>query len=203
MPDGQNGFRCWTWPLGKVPRNFKRCKCRWSGLPHYRLRFVSPREDAQSDRCITKAQLAAGLQWPTGLTCHPADRIGHAGNRTRDGAAGPCDLCRRNGRVIGCAMGRSTRTSAKRRDADGHGFANSADWRRGALRVGRESPTTRASRGGFAEGNRANPLGRREGLANKLVSRWGTCATALRYGNSTKVAEARCEQIRYRKYANC
>jgi hypothetical protein len=62
MPDGQNGFRCWTWPLGKVPRNFKRCKCRWSGLPHYRLRFVSPREDAQSDRCITKAQLAAGLR---------------------------------------------------------------------------------------------------------------------------------------------
>ncbi len=32
MPNGRNGFRCWTWPQGNVPRNFKRCKCGWSGL---------------------------------------------------------------------------------------------------------------------------------------------------------------------------
>jgi hypothetical protein len=67
-----------------------------------------------------------------------------------------------NGRVIGCAMGRSTRTSAKRRDADGHGFAN------GATRVSFIDPQrmmAARARGGFAEGNRANPLGRREGLA--------------------------------------
>lgn len=62
MPNGRNGFRCWTWPQGKVPRNFKLCKCGWSGLPHYRLRFVSPREDAQGDRCITKSQLDAGVR---------------------------------------------------------------------------------------------------------------------------------------------
>jgi hypothetical protein len=43
MPNGRNVFRCWTWPQGKVPGNFKRCKCGWSSLPHYRLRFVSPR----------------------------------------------------------------------------------------------------------------------------------------------------------------
>jgi hypothetical protein len=34
-PHGWRGFRCWTWPKGKVPRNFRRCKCGWSGLPHY------------------------------------------------------------------------------------------------------------------------------------------------------------------------
>lgn len=60
MPNGRNGFRCWMWPQGKVSRNFKRCKCGWSGLQHYRLRFVSPREDAQGDRCITK--LDAGVR---------------------------------------------------------------------------------------------------------------------------------------------
>ena len=31
-------LRCWTWPKDKVPRNFKRCRCGWSGLPHYRVR---------------------------------------------------------------------------------------------------------------------------------------------------------------------
>jgi hypothetical protein len=35
MGHGINGFRCWTWPQDKVPRNFKRCGCGWSGLPHY------------------------------------------------------------------------------------------------------------------------------------------------------------------------
>jgi hypothetical protein len=35
MPNGLNGFRCWTWPLGKQPDDFMRCPCGWSGLPHY------------------------------------------------------------------------------------------------------------------------------------------------------------------------
>jgi hypothetical protein len=34
MPCGRNGFRAWT--DTKTPgRHFKRCKCGWSGLPHY------------------------------------------------------------------------------------------------------------------------------------------------------------------------
>jgi hypothetical protein len=57
MGHGINGFRCWTWPKGKVPRNFKRCKCGWSGLPHYRLRADSKRIEALRDRCITQARL--------------------------------------------------------------------------------------------------------------------------------------------------
>jgi hypothetical protein len=51
MGYGVNGFRCWTWPKDKVPRNFKRCKCGWSGLPHYRLRGEDKRQDALGDRC--------------------------------------------------------------------------------------------------------------------------------------------------------
>lgn len=38
MPRGLNGFRWWTWPKEKKPRNFIRCKCGWSGLPHYAIR---------------------------------------------------------------------------------------------------------------------------------------------------------------------
>lgn len=53
MPHGANGFRCWTWPKGKVPRHFKRCKCGWSGLPHYRVRGKTKRDDAILDRrCV-------------------------------------------------------------------------------------------------------------------------------------------------------
>ena len=37
FPNGANGFRCWTWPKGKVPRGFKRCGCGWAGLPHVAL----------------------------------------------------------------------------------------------------------------------------------------------------------------------
>jgi hypothetical protein len=34
MPCGLNGFRAWT--DTKTPnREFKRCRCGWSGLPHY------------------------------------------------------------------------------------------------------------------------------------------------------------------------
>jgi hypothetical protein len=57
MGHGVNGFRCWTWPQDKVPLNFKRCKCGWSGLPHVRLRADSKRIDALRDRCITPARL--------------------------------------------------------------------------------------------------------------------------------------------------
>jgi hypothetical protein len=57
MPNGENGFRCWTWPKDKVPRTFKRCKCGWSGLPHYRMKGETKRLDALADRCITAAQL--------------------------------------------------------------------------------------------------------------------------------------------------
>jgi hypothetical protein len=61
MPHSENGFRCWTWPKDKVPRNFKRCKCGWSGLPHYRLRREIMRVDAQGDRCISQARLHQNL----------------------------------------------------------------------------------------------------------------------------------------------
>jgi len=61
MPCGLNGFRCWTWPEGEKPRHFKRCKCGWSGLPHYRLRGESKRQDAQMDRCVTGKQMHAYL----------------------------------------------------------------------------------------------------------------------------------------------
>jgi hypothetical protein len=40
-PHGLNGFRCWTWPQGEVPRNFMHCECGWSGLPHYALRYIA------------------------------------------------------------------------------------------------------------------------------------------------------------------
>jgi hypothetical protein len=33
MPCGWNGFRAWT--DIKPPPGFKRCRCGWSGLPHY------------------------------------------------------------------------------------------------------------------------------------------------------------------------
>jgi hypothetical protein len=40
---GVNGFRAWTWPKENVPRNFVKCPCGWSGLPHVALRKVAPR----------------------------------------------------------------------------------------------------------------------------------------------------------------
>jgi hypothetical protein len=47
---GTYGFRCWTWPKEKVPRDFVNCPCGWSGLPH-----VAPREHVMSSKskCIT------------------------------------------------------------------------------------------------------------------------------------------------------
>src|SRR5262245_60116366 len=35
MPHGLNGFRCWTQTTTKY---LVRCRCGWSGLPHYRVR---------------------------------------------------------------------------------------------------------------------------------------------------------------------
>lgn len=35
MPNGANGFRFWT---QKMNSRLVRCKCGWSGLPHYRIR---------------------------------------------------------------------------------------------------------------------------------------------------------------------
>jgi hypothetical protein len=32
---GVNGFRCWTQQPGDAPK-VTRCRCGWSGLPHYR-----------------------------------------------------------------------------------------------------------------------------------------------------------------------
>lgn len=57
MESGENGFRCWTWPKGELPRHFKRCKCGWSGLPHYRRRETDKRIDALCDGCITQVRL--------------------------------------------------------------------------------------------------------------------------------------------------
>ena len=33
--NGVAGFRWWTWPKDELPLDFGRCKCGWSGLPHY------------------------------------------------------------------------------------------------------------------------------------------------------------------------
>jgi hypothetical protein len=41
MGHGVNGFRCWSWPKGQVPRDFKECRCGWSGLPHVASRKSS------------------------------------------------------------------------------------------------------------------------------------------------------------------
>src|ERR1700692_995337 len=34
-PCGVNGFRAWT--DSEVPSGFVKCRCKWSGLPHYAL----------------------------------------------------------------------------------------------------------------------------------------------------------------------
>src|SRR5262249_14234471 len=49
MRNGTNGFRCFTWPKGKVPSEVKLWKCGWSGLPH-----VSA---VPEQRCIIRQQL--------------------------------------------------------------------------------------------------------------------------------------------------
>ena len=36
--NGVAGFRWWTWPKDELPPDFGRCKCGWSGLPHYARR---------------------------------------------------------------------------------------------------------------------------------------------------------------------
>lgn len=46
MPNGYNGFRCWTWEKGRQPKNFLRCECGWAGLPHF-----AHREHAKSYKC--------------------------------------------------------------------------------------------------------------------------------------------------------
>jgi hypothetical protein len=56
-PNGVKGFRWWTWPKDELPPDFGRCKCGWSGLPHYRRREEDKRVDALHDRCITQARL--------------------------------------------------------------------------------------------------------------------------------------------------
>jgi hypothetical protein len=50
MESGENGFRFWTLPEGELSRHFKRCKCGWSGLPHYRRREEDKGVDALHDR---------------------------------------------------------------------------------------------------------------------------------------------------------
>jgi hypothetical protein len=52
MPIGMNGFRAWTWPKGKQPRRFLRCKCGWSGLPHYAFRDHAKRYKCESWKTI-------------------------------------------------------------------------------------------------------------------------------------------------------
>ena len=44
-------------PKEKLSGDFKRRKCGWSGLPHYRAREKDKRVDALRDRCITQARL--------------------------------------------------------------------------------------------------------------------------------------------------
>jgi hypothetical protein len=36
MPLGLNGFRAWT--ALAAPASFERCRCKWSGLPHWHLK---------------------------------------------------------------------------------------------------------------------------------------------------------------------
>ena len=38
QPSGVEGFRAWT---QKPSRRLVRCKCGWSGLPHYRVRRMT------------------------------------------------------------------------------------------------------------------------------------------------------------------
>ena len=54
MMNGQNGFRCWTWPKGKVPSGFVKCPCGWSGLPHVALR---EHVKATKGKCATLYQV--------------------------------------------------------------------------------------------------------------------------------------------------
>jgi hypothetical protein len=65
MPTGVNGFRAWI--SDAPPKNFVRCRCGWSGLPHYRMRgsmdkcYPGRAEDleAASDRALRKQLNAA------------------------------------------------------------------------------------------------------------------------------------------------
>jgi hypothetical protein len=52
MPSGRNGFRAWTWPKDKKPRDFVRCGCGYAGLPHYARREHATRYKCESERTI-------------------------------------------------------------------------------------------------------------------------------------------------------
>jgi hypothetical protein len=49
MPNGLNGFRCWTWREGLQPEHFVPCTCGWAGLPHYA-------SNEEPMKCVTKKQ---------------------------------------------------------------------------------------------------------------------------------------------------
>lgn len=34
---GLNGFRAWTEPEATKPDHYVKCRCKWSGLPHYHV----------------------------------------------------------------------------------------------------------------------------------------------------------------------
>jgi hypothetical protein len=57
-----NGFRWWRWPAGKRPRNFRRCKCGWSGLPHFAIDGHVQLYDTPQKRKAALAR-AAKLVW--------------------------------------------------------------------------------------------------------------------------------------------
>jgi hypothetical protein len=46
---GVNGFRAWTWAKADKPRNFTKCNCGWSGLPHVAMGAFE---------CVTEEELA-------------------------------------------------------------------------------------------------------------------------------------------------
>jgi hypothetical protein len=75
MPDGENGFRCWTWPESQVPEHFMRCPCGWAGLPHYAWR---DNVAATGGKCISVKQFEKISGFPI------AEAIADAAEREQD-----------------------------------------------------------------------------------------------------------------------
>jgi hypothetical protein len=61
---GERGFRC-RWAYKPVDyRQFVRCECGWSGLPHYRVRCLG------SGKSYTQLEVAKACGYPRALIKH-------------------------------------------------------------------------------------------------------------------------------------
>jgi hypothetical protein len=58
MPNGLNGFPCWTMPEDNIHKSFVPCPCGWSGLPHYAHRdhVAAVRKLKSADKCWTAGE---------------------------------------------------------------------------------------------------------------------------------------------------